>query len=60
MFLSMFSCSHYLSNSKQSVMPKRVQESTLKEGLGSGEAETYGFGIKELLVCEERSSARFG
>ena len=30
--LSMFSCSHFLSEMEQSVMSKRVQESTLKEG----------------------------
>ena len=29
---SMFSCSHFLSNRKQSVMSKRAQESTAKEG----------------------------
>ena len=32
MNFSIFSCSHFLSNRKQSVMFKRAQESTSKEG----------------------------
>ena len=32
MSFSMFSCSHFLSNRKQSVMSKRDQESTSKQG----------------------------
>ena len=53
-----FSCSLFISDGKQCDMSKRVRESTLKEEVGSGEAETYECGIKEPLECEERSSAR--
>ena len=57
-WISPFSCSHFISDGKQCDMSKRVRESTLKEVVGSGEAETYECGIKEPLECEERSSAR--
>ena len=39
----MFSCCHFLSDRKQSVMSKRAQESTSKKRFGSGETGTNEF-----------------
>ena len=52
---SMFSCSHFLSNRKQSVMSKRIQESTSNES----SAVVSVSGVKEPTECEEKCSARF-
>ena len=52
---SMFSCSHFLSNGKQSVMSKRIQESTSNES----SAVVSVSGVKEPTECEEKCSARF-
>ena len=54
----MFSCSHFLSNRKQSVMSKRTQESTAKESSAMAKP-TDEFGVKEPPVRKENSSARF-
>ena len=59
MNLSLFSCTHVHSNRKAVC---HVQESSGKyteRGVGSCEAESYEFGVKELPDCEEISSARF-
>ena len=57
-FPQMFSCSHVLSNRKQSVMPKRAQESTAKEGSAGGETGTDDFGVKELPERKENLSRK--
>ena len=59
MFFSMFFCSHFHTNRKQSVMSKRAQEKYSERGVGSDESETNEFDVKESPECEERSSARF-
>ena len=61
MNLSMFSCSHVLSNRKQSIMSKRVQESASKKGFGSGkQKQTDVFGVEEPPERKANLSVRFG
>ena len=50
---SMFSCSHFLSNRKQSVMSKRVQESTLKEGSAVAKQRPMNLVSKNLLSAKK-------
>ena len=58
MDFAMFSCSHFLSNRKQSVMFKGAQESS-KKGSAVAKPRTRESGVKEPPEREERSSARF-
>ena len=56
MKFSMFSCSHFLSNRKRSVMSNRAQESTAKEGSEVAKPRLMNLVSRNLL--SEDSSAR--
>ena len=49
----MFSCSHFLSNRKQSVMSKRAQESTLEEGSAVAKPRPMDFVSRILLSAKK-------
>ena len=51
--LSMFSCSHSLSNRKQSVMSKRVQERTPKEGSAVAKPRPMSLVSKNFLSVKK-------
>ena len=53
MNLSMFSCSHFLSNRKQSVVSKRVQETTLKERSAVAKPRPMNLVSKNLLSAKK-------
>ena len=50
---SMFSCSHFLSNKKQSVMSKRAQESTAKEGSAVAKPRPMSLVPRNLLSAKK-------
>ena len=52
MNFSMFSCSHFLSNRKQSIMSKRFQESTAKEGLAVVKPRPMSLVSRNLLSAK--------
>ena len=52
----MFSCSHFLSNRKQSAMSKRAQESTAKEGSAVAKPRPMNVVSRNLLVAKQNSS----
>ena len=52
MNFSMFSCSHFLSNRKQSIMSKRFQESTAKEGLAVAKPRPMSLVSTNLLSAK--------
>ena len=53
MNFSMFSCSHFLSNRKQSVMSKRAQESTSKEGSAVAKPRPLNLVSRNLLSAKK-------
>ena len=53
MNFSVFSCSHFLSNRKQSVMSQRAQENTAKEGSAVAKPRPIEFGVKEPPLRKE-------
>ena len=53
MNFSMFSCSHFLSNRKQSVMSKRAQESTSKEGSAVAKPRPMNLVSRNLLSAKK-------
>ena len=55
-----FPAAIFLSTQKAKCHLQESSRMYSERGVGSGEAETYEFCIKENLECEERSSARFG
>ena len=60
MNLSMCSCSHVLSNRKQSIMSKRAQESASKKFSVVTKKQTDVFGVKEPPERKANLSVRFG
>ena len=56
MNLSMFSCIHFLSNRKQPVISKRVQESPLKNGSAVTKPRPMNLVSKNLLSVKKDSS----
>ena len=55
----MFSCSHFLSNRNQSVMSKRDQGSTFKDGSALAKPRPVNFGVKEPTERKKNLCARF-
>ena len=55
MNFSMCSCRHFLSNRKQSVMPKRAQESTSKEGSAVAKPRPMNLVSRNLLSPKKTS-----
>ena len=53
MNFSMFSCSHLLSNTKLTVMSKRAQESTAKEGSAVAKPKPMNLVSRNLLSAKE-------
>ena len=51
----MFSCSHFLSNRKQSAMSKRAQESTAKEGSAVAKPRPMNVVSRNLLSAKQTS-----
>ena len=54
-FPRVFSCSHVLSNRKQSVMPKRAQESTAKEGSAVAKPGPMSLVLRNFLSAKKTS-----
>ena len=50
---SMYSCSHFLSNRKQSVMSKRAQQSISKEGSAVAKPRPMNLVLRNLLSAKE-------
>ena len=53
LYFSMVSCSHFLSNRKQSVMSKRAQESISKEGLAVAKPRPMNWVSRNLLTAKK-------
>ena len=56
----MFSCSHFLSNRKQSVISKRTQDRTAKGGSAAAKPRPMELGVKERPERKENPSPGFG